>query len=89
MTFDPPSSHLTCNLLPAGTISATVCRYFSYTLPSSKGLTTVLYIDQPIGTGFSFGTVNVNSTFAAAPPIWQAFQVLFESPEFHKFQSRE
>ncbi len=50
---------------------------------------TVIYIDQPIGTGFSFGTVDVNSTFAAAPAVWQAFQVLFESKQFAKFQSRE
>ena len=49
----------------------------------------VIYIDQPIGTGFSFGTVDVNSTFAAAPAIWTAFQVLFESEDFAKFKSRE
>ena len=52
-------------------------------------MTAVIYIDQPIGTGFSFGTVDVNSTFAAAPAVWQAFQVLFESKQFAKFQSRE
>jgi carboxypeptidase C (cathepsin A) len=49
----------------------------------------VIYIDQPIGTGFSFGDITVNSTQAAAPFVWQAFQVLFESKEFSKFQSRE
>lgn len=56
---------------------------------SSDLFITVIYIDQPIGTGFSFGTVDVNSTFAAAPAVWQAFQVLFESQQFAKFQSRE
>ncbi|KAH8103295.1 alpha/beta-hydrolase [Cristinia sonorae] len=56
---------------------------------SWNNISNVIYIDQPIGTGFSFGTVNVNSTFNAAPPIWQAFQILFESPQFNKFQSRE
>ncbi|KAF8184810.1 alpha/beta-hydrolase [Pholiota molesta] len=52
-------------------------------------LTIVIYIDQPIGTGFSFGTDTVNSTQSAAPFVWQAFQVLFESQQFSKFQSRE
>ena len=49
----------------------------------------VLYIDQPIGTGFSYGTDTVDSTFTAAPPIWQAIQLLFESPEFAGYSSRE
>lgn len=49
----------------------------------------VIYIDQPIGTGFSHGTVDVNSTFAAAPAFWSAFQVLLESQQFAKYKSRE
>jgi carboxypeptidase C (cathepsin A) len=49
----------------------------------------VLYIDQPIGTGFSFGTDTVNSTQAAAPFVWTAFQILFESGTFAKYQTRE
>ncbi|EIW52048.1 alpha/beta-hydrolase [Trametes versicolor FP-101664 SS1] len=56
---------------------------------SWNNISNIIYIDQPIGTGFSFGTVDVNSTFAAAPAVWQAFQVLFESQQFAKFQSRE
>ncbi|CDO77360.1 hypothetical protein BN946_scf184787.g9 [Trametes cinnabarina] len=57
--------------------------------PQCLTFTLVIYIDQPIGTGFSYGTIDVNSTFAAAPVVWTAFQVLFESKEFAKFQSRE
>ncbi|KAF5343070.1 hypothetical protein D9758_011146 [Tetrapyrgos nigripes] len=49
----------------------------------------MIFIDQPIGTGFSYGTDNVNSTDAAAPFVWTTFQILFESPEFSKFQKRE
>jgi carboxypeptidase C (cathepsin A) len=49
----------------------------------------VLYIDQPTGTGFSYGTDTVDSTYTAAPQIWQAIQTLFESPEFSAYQSRE
>ncbi|KAF9457904.1 alpha/beta-hydrolase [Collybia nuda] len=52
-------------------------------------ISNMIYIDQPIGTGFSFGKDTVNSTQAAAPMVWQAFQVLFESGQFSKFQSRE
>ncbi|KAK7680316.1 hypothetical protein QCA50_016556 [Cerrena zonata] len=56
---------------------------------SWNNVSNVIYIDQPIGTGFSFGTVDVNSTFTAAEPFWKMFQVLFESQEFSKFQKRE
>ncbi|KAG1822825.1 Alpha/Beta hydrolase protein [Suillus subaureus] len=46
-------------------------------------------IIAPIGTGFSYGTDAVNSTEAAAPFVWTAFQVLFESQLFSKYASRE
>jgi len=49
----------------------------------------MIYIDQPVGTGFSFGTDTVNSTEAAAPPVWMAFQLLFADPGFAQYQSRE
>lgn len=49
----------------------------------------VIYIDQPIGTGFSYGTDTVNSTEAAAPFVWKAFQILFESQLFSQYASRE
>jgi len=51
--------------------------------------TKVIYIDQPIGTGFSYGTDTVNSTAAAAPFVWQVFQVLFESKAFDDYACRE
>ncbi|KAL1715735.1 Alpha/Beta hydrolase protein [Schizophyllum commune] len=57
---------------------------------SWNNISNVIYIDQPIGTGFSYGDTDaVNSTYTAAPFFWQAFQVLFESEEFAKFESRE
>ncbi|KAI9070300.1 alpha/beta-hydrolase [Trametes sanguinea] len=74
--------HGPCQVNPDG--ETTVLNPFSW-----NNLSNIIYIDQPIGTGFSFGTVDVNSTFAAAPAVWTAFQVLFESKEFAKFQSRE
>ncbi|CCL99512.1 uncharacterized protein FIBRA_01530 [Fibroporia radiculosa] len=56
---------------------------------SWNNISNMIYIDQPIGSGFSYGTIDVNSTFSAAPEIWKAFQILFESDEFEKYQSRE
>lgn len=52
-------------------------------------LSNVIYIDQPIGTGFSYGQDTVNSTWTAAPQVWKAIQILFESGEFSQYQSRE
>ena len=49
----------------------------------------VIYIDQPIGTGFSYGANAVNSTEAAAPFVWKALQILFESKLFSKYASCE
>ncbi|KAL5508781.1 hypothetical protein ACEPAG_4760 [Sanghuangporus baumii] len=54
-----------------------------------NGQTTVLNPLSDIGTGFSFGSDPVNSTKSAAPFVWTAFQILFESGEFSKFRSRE
>ncbi|KAJ7915166.1 alpha/beta-hydrolase [Mycena leptocephala] len=56
---------------------------------SWNSVTNMIYIDQPIGTGFSFGTDTVNSTESAAVQFWQVFQILFESGEFSQYQSRE
>ncbi|KAI0356751.1 alpha/beta-hydrolase [Trametes cingulata] len=74
--------HGPCQVNPDG--QTTVLNPFSW-----NNISNIIYIDQPIGTGFSFGTVDVNSTFAAAPAVWTAFQILFESKQFAKFQSRE
>ncbi|KAK7019582.1 Alpha/Beta hydrolase protein [Favolaschia claudopus] len=49
----------------------------------------MIYIDQPTGTGFSYGTDTINSTYAAAPAIWRVLQTLFSSPEFSAYRSRE
>lgn len=49
----------------------------------------MIYVDQPVGAGFSYGIDTVNSTYAAAPPVWNTFQILFESKAFSKYRSRE
>ncbi|KAH8112948.1 alpha/beta-hydrolase [Phellopilus nigrolimitatus] len=71
-----------CHVLADG--QTTVLNPYSW-----NNVSNMIYIDQPIGTGFSFGTDTVNSTQAAAPFVWKAIQILFESGEFSKFKSRE
>ncbi|KAJ7098302.1 alpha/beta-hydrolase [Mycena epipterygia] len=56
---------------------------------SWNNISNMLYIDQPIGAGFSTGSATVNSTDDAAKMMWTAFQILFESPEFSSFQGRD
>lgn len=45
----------------------------------------MLYIDQPVGVGFSYGNTTINSTKAAAPHVWNALQMFFTSfPEYEE-----
>lgn len=37
----------------------------------------MLYVDQPIGTGFSYGTDPVTSTVTAAPYVWKLIQAFY------------
>ncbi|KNZ78375.1 Carboxypeptidase S1 [Termitomyces sp. J132] len=56
---------------------------------SWNNISNMIYIDQPIGAGFSFGIDTVDSTQSAAPFVWKAFQILFESSLFSAYKSRE
>lgn len=47
----------------------------------------MLYIDQPIGVGFSYGTDSVNSTKTAAPYVWKLIQAFYAS--FPEYESRD
>jgi len=47
----------------------------------------MLYIDQPIGTGFSYGTDTVTSTVTAAPQVWALLQAFYT--QFPQYQSRD
>ncbi|KAL8650926.1 MAG: hypothetical protein Q9210_003532 [Variospora velana] len=43
----------------------------------------MLYIDQPLGVGFSYGTDSVNSTVTAAPNVWKLLQAFYAHfPEY-------
>lgn len=47
----------------------------------------MLYIDQPIGVGFSYGDNAVNSTETAAPYVWKLIQAFYSS--FPQYKSRD
>ncbi|KAF9005082.1 alpha/beta-hydrolase [Cyathus striatus] len=56
---------------------------------SWNNVSNMLYIDQPIGSGFSFGPNTTNTTDATAAQLWTAFQAMFDSNEFSRFQNRD
>jgi hypothetical protein len=60
-------------------------------LPTSSGMSdwyTRLFIDQPVGTGFSYGTKNVGTSDQAAADIWKFLQIWFADPRFSKYAHR-
>lgn len=46
----------------------------------------MLYIDQPIGVGFSYGTDSVTSTVTAAPYVWKLLQAFYT--QFPQYENR-
>ncbi|CAN8097836.1 unnamed protein product [Discula destructiva] len=47
----------------------------------------MLYVDQPIGTGFSYGTDSATSTVTAAEYVWKFLQNFYAA--FPEFESRD
>lgn len=49
----------------------------------------MLYIDQPFGTGFSYGPddANVNSTIQSAPYVWTLLQAFYA--QFPQYKNRD
>jgi carboxypeptidase D len=47
----------------------------------------MIYVDQPIGTGFSYGTDNATSTVTAAPYVWALLQAFYSN--FPDYKSRD
>ncbi|KAF2873505.1 putative carboxypeptidase S1 [Massariosphaeria phaeospora] len=47
----------------------------------------MIYVDQPIGVGFSYGNNQVNSTKTAAPYVWNLIQAFYSS--FPEYKSRD
>ncbi|KAH9887597.1 serine carboxypeptidase [Cubamyces lactineus] len=49
----------------------------------------MLYIDQPVGVGFSHGSTTVGTTLAAAEDTWKFLQIFFSDSRFSKYQQRD
>ncbi|KAI0036240.1 serine carboxypeptidase [Vararia minispora EC-137] len=49
----------------------------------------VIFIDQPVGVGFSYGTLAVGTSQEAAQDVWEFFQIWFKDSRFSKFANRE
>ena len=49
--------------------------------------TNMLYVDQPIGVGFSYGTDSVTSTVAVAPYVWKLLQTFYT--QFPQYENRD
>lgn len=47
----------------------------------------MIYVDQPIGTGFSYGTDTVDSAASAAPQVWKLLQAFYA--QFPQYESRD
>jgi carboxypeptidase C (cathepsin A) len=48
-----------------------------------------LFIDQPIGTGFSYGTETVGTSQQAAADVWKFLQIWFADLRFNKYATRD
>ncbi|CAL1708590.1 unnamed protein product [Somion occarium] len=49
----------------------------------------MLFIDQPVGVGFSHGTTSVGTSQQAASDTWKFLQIFFADSRFSKFQENE
>ncbi|KAJ7779424.1 serine carboxypeptidase [Mycena maculata] len=49
----------------------------------------VLYIDQPVGVGFSHGTETVGTSLAAAEDVWTFLQIFLENPLFSNLAAND
>lgn len=45
----------------------------------------MLYIDQPIGVGFSYGTETVGTSEEAAADVWSFMQIFLKDSRFSKY----
>ncbi|KAH8826233.1 serine carboxypeptidase [Flagelloscypha sp. PMI_526] len=48
----------------------------------------LMFIDQPVGAGFSHGTLDVHTSFDAAVDVWTFLQIFFSDPKFSKLSTR-
>ncbi|PCH44722.1 serine carboxypeptidase [Wolfiporia cocos MD-104 SS10] len=61
----------------------------SYNDYSWNNVSNMLYIDQPVGVGYSYGTLDVGTSEKAAADIWTFLQIFFSDSRFSKYQQHE
>ncbi|KAI0326943.1 serine carboxypeptidase [Cubamyces sp. BRFM 1775] len=61
----------------------------SYNRFSCNNVSNMIYIDQPIPTGFSYGNRNLNNSFDAAQDTWDFMQILFTDDRFSKYRAND
>ena len=49
----------------------------------------MLYIDQPVGVGFSYGDLKVGTSEEAAADMWTFLQIFLSDTRFAKYSSRK
>ncbi|KAG8713828.1 hypothetical protein FRC08_012751 [Ceratobasidium sp. 394] len=49
----------------------------------------MLYIDQPVGAGYSYGSQVVGTSKDAAVALWKMLQIFFKDPKFSKYATRD
>ena len=54
-------------------------------LAVAEGLRLSLFIDQPVGVGFSYGTTSVGTSQQAAADVWKFLQIWFADARFKKY----
>jgi carboxypeptidase C (cathepsin A) len=48
-----------------------------------------LFIDQPVGVGFSYGSKTVGTSQQAAADVWKFLQIWFADPRFKQYAVRD
>ncbi|KIJ41895.1 hypothetical protein M422DRAFT_229416 [Sphaerobolus stellatus SS14] len=56
---------------------------------SWSNVSNMLYIDQPVGVGFSHGTTTVGTSLAAAQDVWKFLQIFFSDSRFSKYSANK
>ncbi|RDX56185.1 serine carboxypeptidase [Lentinus brumalis] len=59
----------------------------AYNQYSWNNVSNMLYIDQPVGAGFSHGDLKVGTSPEAASDVWKFLQIFFADSRFSKYQT--
>jgi carboxypeptidase C (cathepsin A) len=49
----------------------------------------LMFIDQPVGVGFSHGTLEVGRSYQAAADVWSFLQIFFSDERFSSLAERD